>query len=61
MVPSRYTGTSVIDHIDMYRIPKENVLCAGQLPHGIGFESDHWCIYADFDIGSILGFKDDPQ
>ena len=55
VVPSRNTGTTDIDHIDTYGIPKENVVCAGQIPHGIGFDSDHRCIYADLDIKSILG------
>ena len=61
VVPSRYAGINVIDHIDTYGIPKENVVCAGQLPHGIGFKSDHRCFYADLDIESILGFKADQQ
>ena len=59
VVPSRHTGTTVIDHIDTYGIPEENVVSAGQLPHGIGFDSDHRCIYADLDIESILGFSMD--
>ena len=58
VVPSRHTGTNVIDHIDTYGIPKENVVCAGQLPHGIGFKSDH---YADLYIESILGFNADQH
>ena len=61
VVPSRHTGTTVIDQMDTYGIPKENVVCTGQLPHGIGFDSDHRCIYADLDIESILGFNADQH
>ena len=36
VVPSRYAGTTVIDHIDTYGIPKENVLCPGQFNAVLG-------------------------
>ena len=55
VVPSRHTGTMVINHIDTYCIPEENVVSAGQLPHGIGFDSDHRCIMLILILSQFLG------
>ena len=57
MVPSRTGGKRVIDHVDTYGIPKEYMRRAGQVPHGLGFESDHRGIYVDLEIEPLLGFQ----
>ena len=54
-IPLQVAGTHVIDYIDTCGIPHENIIRSGQLPHGIGFNSDHQCIYADIDVELTIG------
>ena len=54
-MPSQVAGTRVIDYIDTSGIPHENIIGSDQLPHGIGFDSDHQCIYTDIDVKLAIG------
>ena len=41
MLPSTKNGKKVIDHIELSGIDSTTIVRRGQLPHGIGFDSDH--------------------
>ena len=40
----------IIDHIISIGVGPDSIVRVGQLPHGMGFQSNHRCIYADIDM-----------
>jgi hypothetical protein len=57
ILPSVEVSNRVIDHILSIGLDIESIERAGQLPHGMGFQSNHRCIYADIDMEKEIGLS----
>ena len=55
ILPSVEGSNRVIDHILSIGLNVESIERAGQLPHGMGFQSNHRCIYADLNMEKEIG------
>ena len=53
-VPSTDVGSEIINHIELHGISAHALLSAGQLPPGIGFDSNHKAMYADMTLDETL-------
>ena len=61
VLPSTITGKKVIDHIELLGIDTTTVVRRGQLPHGIGFDTDHRAMYIDLDTDQLFGLSPDKM
>ena len=55
ILPSVEGSNRIIDHILSIGLGFESIMKAGQLPHGMGFQSNHRFIYADIDMETDIG------
>ena len=49
----------MIGHLEILGISPKEVEASGQHLRGIGFDSDHMCIYADISLMEIIGLTPD--
>ena len=45
----------MIDHLEILGTSPNGVELSGQLPQGIGFDSNHQCMYADISLRYLIG------
>ena len=55
LMPSIEGSKRVIDHILTIGISTESIQSAGQLAHGMGYQSNHRGNYADIDMENEIG------
>ena len=55
MVPSRFKGKNMIDHIEVLGISPNEVHKSGQLTRRVGFNLDHHGHFVDVGLNGILG------
>ena len=53
-LPSKNIGSKMIDHILTKNIDPQTFRRSGQLPHGLGFDSDHRAMFMDIDAETML-------
>ena len=61
MKPSTTNGTKVIDHIELSGVDAMTIFRKGQLPHGMGFATDHRAMFIDLDSKQLFGLIPDRE